>query len=172
MPLIALCGVLLLDAVQFRTGPHGIPVTGLLDEPAHLLTAGIVLAAVLGHRIGQSRQVVAVVLATSVLIDLDHVLLYAGVDGVAEGGRPFAHTPAAVVAVAGVGVLVPQAARRVALGVSAGMLLHLVRDISTGPGLPLRWPASTADVLWPYQVYATVLVGAALVAAVRLALRR
>ncbi len=69
----AAAGLLALDAaVGARSWP--IPALGLLDESAHLLTAWLVLAA-MPRRIRRG-DFVRWALASSVLIDLDHVPMH------------------------------------------------------------------------------------------------
>lgn len=138
----------------------------VLDEPAHLLTAWVLLL-VTGLL---WRRLAAWALVGAVAIDLDHVPLYWGWEDIApDGGRPFTHSLATV------GVLVAAAAvpklRAAGLGLAVGVLLHLVRDLGTGPGVPLWWPFSGESVTVPYEVYAAGLSLAALLAATA-ALRR
>jgi inner membrane protein len=158
------CGV---DAVlAARAWP--VPVTGLLDEPAHLLTAWLVLAA-LAPGTGRTPAGVAPwVLGGSVLLDVDHVPLYLWGEPVAEqGSRPVTHSLVTI------GVLLLLAAatrnrfRRAALGLAAGAALHLVRDVVSGPGIPLLWPLDPSDVRLPYGAYPAVLAVAAALAMVR-----
>jgi membrane-bound metal-dependent hydrolase YbcI (DUF457 family) len=49
---------------------------------------------------------------------------------------------------------------------AVGLLFHLVRDLATGPGVPLLWPFGH-PVLMPYSVYVVVLVVAAIAAVLR-----
>ncbi|MCU1691801.1 MAG: rane-bound metal-dependent hydrolase [Frankiales bacterium] len=153
VPAALLALVLLLDAVLART--H-LPVVllGLLDEPAHLATAGLALLAA-----GVVDRRALWVLAGSVGIDADHVPLYLGVPHVeAAGGRPLTH------ALLTLGVLLLLGVRWPVLRLlAAGVALHFLRDVATGPGLPLLWPADVA-VLLPYAPYAVVLALLAVVA--------
>jgi inner membrane protein len=164
-PLLALAGVLLLDLVQTA---HGWPllVLGLLDEPAHLLTAWLVLAAATART--TALRCTPWVLAGSVLLDLDHVPLFLGLDVAATpGGRPVTHSLSTVlVLLAAAGVV---RRWRVALaGLAAGAATQLLRDLSTGPGVPLLWPLAHGDVRLPYWSYLLVL---AVLTAVALARR-
>ena len=43
--------------------------------------------------------------------------------------------------------------RTAATGVAVGVLLHFVRDVATGPGLPLAWPLCSSSALLPYGLY-------------------
>jgi inner membrane protein len=159
LALAALAGVLLLDLVQWSR-PWPVVVVGLLDEPAHLATAWLVLAAV-GSRVRPGLQRWALV--GSVAIDLDHVPLYLGWDPIAAPvGRPVTHSLGVVAALA-VLAAVPRL-RRPALGLCLGVLLHLGRDLATGPGVPLLWPLSVTGYSVFYAVYWTALTVAALCA--------
>ena len=148
LPATLLAAVVLVDLLLARLQP-GLVVIGLLDWTGHLATAGLVLLA--GLRVPAAR--LPVVLAAAVLVDLDHVPLYAGVPGVeAAGGRPLTHGLVTVGLLLLAGRRWP-AARWAALGV----LLHLLRDLATGPGVPLLWPLDVA-VRVPWAAYAVVLV--------------
>ncbi|MCW2608359.1 MAG: rane-bound metal-dependent hydrolase [Frankiales bacterium] len=145
--------VLLLDLVVALVDPP-LWLLGLLDEPAHLATAGLVL---LAAGVVDSRALL--VLAGSVGIDADHVPLYLGVPHVeAAGGRPLTHSLLTLAVLLLLGLRWP-ALRWLA----AGVALHLLRDVATGPGLPLLWPADVV-VLLPYALYAAVLAGLTAVA--------
>lgn len=135
---------------------------GPLDWTGHLATSaiGLLLAARLGLALPRAR--VLTVLAASVAIDVDHLPLYAGLPVEGAGGRPFTHglwLPALLLVAA---ALAPRV-RAVLGAVVAGLLLHLLRDTATGPGLPWLWPAGGALVV-PYPVYVGLLAVAALVA--------
>jgi inner membrane protein len=153
--------VLLLDAVQ-QARPWPVPVVGLLDEPAHLATAWLALAA-LTPRL--PRRVWLAALVASVAVDVDHVPLYL-TDGAfsVSGGRPPTHSLFLVAALAAPALLLRA---HWLLGAAAGVLLHLVRDVATGPGVPLLWPASEVTVRVPYAPYAVVLLVLAVTAAAR-----
>ncbi len=160
--LALVAAVLLLDAVQFAR-PWPVPIAGLLDEPAHLATAWLGLAALAPRRLSRRAWVAA--LAASVLIDVDHVPLYLTDGGFAvDGGRPPTHSLllAALLAVAAL----PRRTRWL-LGAAAGVVLHLARDVATGPGIPWLWPLTDATARLPYPAYAVVLAGLAVLAAVR-----
>ena len=144
LPVVALLAVVALDAVQ-RSGPWPVPVVGLLDEPAHLLTAYLALACT-----GPARRWWGWVLAGAVLIDLDNLPLYLGAEGItgADGGRPVTHSLLTVGVLALVGLVL-----RPALGLALGVALHLCRDLATGPGVPLLWPVADGNVQVPYPAY-------------------
>lgn len=164
-PVLALLAVCALDAVlAARRWP--VPVTGLLDEPAHLLTAWLVLAALgLGHL---RAPVVRWVLAGAVLLDLDHVPLYLWGGPVAQqGSRPVAHAAATIAVLLLLAALARGRARTAALGLGAGVALHLVRDVVGAPGIPLLWPVDAGDVLLPYGGYLALLTLVTAVATLR-----
>lgn len=169
----ALVAVIVGADLISRRVPFDILVTGLLDEPAHLSTAALVLLAVAGgHRLAAAPTVTLSAMAASVLIDVDHVPLYAGVPWVADiGGRPYTHSFATVVGLLAVWLL---AGRRwpVVVGAAIGVCLHFVRDVATGPGLPLWWPLSSVDVRLPYRWYLIAVVALGLVATGRAVQRR
>ena len=150
LPVALLALVLLVDLLITRSDPP-LLLLGLLDEPAHLATSGLVLLA-----LGVRGRPALLVLAASVLIDADHVPLYLGVPGVeAAGGRPLTHS-LATLGVLGLLSLRWAPLRWVALGVA----LHLFRDAFTGPGVPLLWPLEVV-LLLPYGLYAAALTGLA-----------
>jgi inner membrane protein len=175
-PLVAaaLCaaGALLIGLVDAALAAARLPLllTAVLDWPAHLATAGLLLAALLPER---SRAVVPWALAGAVLIDLDHIPFYLwGALTTEDAGRPVTHalaTAAALVCAAAVG---PRRLRTALYGLSLGVCLHLVRDLATGPGVPLWWPVEDDEVLVPYAAYALVVGAAAAVAAGRQVRRR
>jgi inner membrane protein len=98
------------------------------------------------------------------LIDLDHVPFYLWGALLADpNGRPVTHSLATVVV-----LLALSAVRRLrvpALGLALGVLLHLARDLATGPGVPLLWPLVDRSVLLPYAGYAVALTVIAVIAA-------
>lgn len=146
-----------LDVVA-ALGDWPVPVAAALDWPAHLLTAWLVLHALPGH--GRSRRFVRWVLVGSVAIDLDHLPLYLGDPGFLVGGsRPPTHS--LVVAAALALLAWRRRWRTPAAGLSVGVVLHLLRDIATGPGAPVLWPLDDVVVRVPYLLYAAVLVVAA-----------
>ncbi|MGY1779762.1 metal-dependent hydrolase [Geodermatophilus sp. SYSU D01036] len=159
-PPLAVACILTLDLVA-SARPWPIPVIGLLDEPAHLLTAWLGLAAV-----GATR-IVPWALVAAVAIDADHVPLYLwGAFTAAPGGRPVTHSLATVLVSTVVALAVPRW-RAAAAGVAAGVLLHLARDVATGPGIPALWPFDDRSVLLPYEVHAGFIVIAALCAVIQ-----
>jgi inner membrane protein len=153
--------ILLLDRAQ-QARRWSVPVTALLDEPAHLVTAGLVLLALLPWR---ARAIARWALAASVLIDLDHVPLYLwGALTVDGHGRPVTHSLATVLALALAGLAGPRRLRTALLGLSLGVGLHLFRDVATGPGVRLWWPVETDSVLLPYAAYVVASVAVTAIA--------
>lgn len=166
LAVVLLVGVAVLDTFR-ASATLGLLVDGVTDEVAHLSTALLVLLAVAGPaRLDRHRVEVATTLLASVAIDLDHLPLYAGVPGAAEGGRPASHSVSTVVLLALAAVWLRRA-RPVLLAAAAGIGLHLLRDLSTGPGVPLLWPLSTEHVRLPYGPHLALLCLLAAVAVLR-----
>ena len=169
-PSILVVSVHVLDHFQYGHdyGYWNRLQTAVLDEPAHLATAMLALLAVMSVTMARThRAFVVSVCAGSVLIDLDHIPLYEGVPGVNIDGRPFTHSLATVILLSAGGVLLRGLAREVLLGLSLGVLLHLTRDIATGPGVPLWWPTSKHAEAVAYPTYAHCLGVTAVLATLR-----
>jgi inner membrane protein len=164
LPLAALALVAGLDAVSDAADPSSIAVLGLLDEPAHLATAWLVLTAFLPAR---ALPLFGWALVGAVAIDVDHVPLYLWhVLAAGPGSRPVTHSLLTVVVLAAAAV----ASRRLRLplsGLALGVVLHFVRDLAEGPGVPLLWPLDSSNVTVPYAVYLLVLSGVTAVAVIR-----
>jgi inner membrane protein len=162
--LAALGSIGALDAVRSARN-WSVPVLAALDWPAHLITAGLLLAT-LPRR--PDPRVAGWALAGSVAIDLDHVPLYLGLQVAAtEGSRPVTHSLATAAALL-VGAVPARGRARTALtGLGVGVLLHFVRDLGTGPGVPLLWPLRPADVRLPYAAHLGLLAAAAAIPALR-----
>jgi inner membrane protein len=165
LPLVALAGVVLLDAAG-TLGSWPIPLEGPRDWSAHLLTAAVVLAAFAPTA---SRRLWRWALAGAVVIDLDHVPLYLwGIGSATGNGRPVTHSLAMALVLALLALLATGAGKRrlrVPLcGLALGVVLHLVRDVATGPGVPLLWPLRDGSVLLPYAAYLVALAAGTLVA--------
>jgi inner membrane protein len=161
--MAALAGVLLLDVVELAAS-WPVLFQGLLDEPAHLLTAWLCLSALGAPLVPGLRERWA--LAGTVLIDLDHLPLYVGHEGWAvEGSRPPTHSLLLLLLLLLLALSIPRWGTAVAF-LAVGLLFHLVRDLATGPGVPLLWPFGH-PVLMPYSVYVAVLVVAAIAAVLR-----
>ncbi len=154
--------ILVLDAVaSSRQWP--VVLQGLLDEPAHLLTAWLLLTALMPSR---WRRLTPWALIGSMAIDIDHIPMYLWGVGTAGDGRPVTHSLAFVLVLVAVGVLVPRL-RIAASGLGVGLLLHLVRDLATGPGVPLLWPVHDSSLLVPHAGYLAALGLATVAAALR-----
>jgi inner membrane protein len=166
LPACGLALVVLVDAaLAYRHWP--VALAGLIDEPGHLITAALLLAALLPRR---AWALWPWALAGSVLLDVDHVPLYYGFPEIAAegGGRPVTHSLVIAAALLA-GAAVVRRWRVPLLGLGTGVLLHLVRDLASGPGAPLFWPWTQAWVRVPETTYLSLVLVAAVVATVRLA---
>jgi inner membrane protein len=165
--------VLVLDLVWSLTGePSSATEFGIVDEPAHLLTAALlllVLAAAVRSPPPLSFALAALV--ASVAIDLDHIPAELGWEGLTRGTpRPYTHALWTVALFVLLGVAARGALRPISLGVAFGVCAHLLRDLAFGGGVALLWPLSEQGMKLPYAVYAGVLAAATMVAL--LSLRR
>jgi inner membrane protein len=152
-PTAGLCLILLVDGAQ-RAKTWPVPVMGLLDESAHLITAALVLGSVPRAVV---RSVWPWVLIGAVAIDVDHLPLYLGAREFAvDGGRPPSHSLGVVLLLLA-GAARP-ALRKPLLGLAGGGILHIVRDMATGPGVPLLWPLLPENFLLPYPVYVALMI--------------
>ncbi|WP_138733994.1 metal-dependent hydrolase [Modestobacter excelsi] len=167
--LLPLCGLLFVVALDAALAYRHWPVAlaGLIDEPGHLVTAALLLAALLPWR---ARALAPWALAGSVLLDVDHVPLYSFWPGIAAegGGRPVTHSLiTAAVLLAGAAAV--RRWRIPLIGLSTGVLLHLVRDLASGPGAPLLFPWTEEWVRVSERSYLALVAVATVVATVRLA---
>jgi len=147
---VLLAGVALAFDAADRRIPFSILISGLVDEPAHLVMAALGLL-VLACFIEVPRRFYVAALVASVAIDLDHILLFLGLLG-NQDQRPVTHSLATVVVVAGAGV-VSRRHRALLAGAATGLVLHFGRDIAEGPpGVRMLWPiqetAWTASYWW------------------------
>ena len=167
LPIGLMVLITVLDVIN-RATPFQVFLTGLLDEPAHLATSVLILLALAGgRRLARHTTLTVTALAASLLIDIDHIPLFAGVPSVADdGGRPYSHSLTTVVVLAAAWFIT---GRRwpVLAGAAIGVCLHFTRDIATGPGLQLLWPVSSAFIRMPYAWYLTLVVVLALVCILR-----
>lgn len=159
----ALVGILGLDALLARA-PSSVLVLGLLDDTAHLLTSVVLLAAL------PMRRLLPWALLGSVAIDLDHAPLYTFASGFTVGGRPPTHSLMTVILLLAIAATLLRV-RVAATGLALGVLLHFVRDVATGPGVPLFWPVSLMTVRVEYRYYLIILL-VAMVIATAAAIRR
>jgi inner membrane protein len=161
--IAALTAVLVLDAVVGRDWP--LPVRGFFDEIGHLATAWVLLVALLPDR---CRPLVPWALLGAVVIDVDHIPLYVWDVGTATDphGRPISHSLTVVLVLLALSRL-PGRLRTPLSGLALGVVLHLVRDVVTGPGAPLFWPVTGTSALAPYSLYVGLLCLAAAWAVLR-----
>ncbi|HEX3561703.1 MAG TPA: glycosyl hydrolase [Solirubrobacterales bacterium] len=158
---------LLWSLLVGSTGSFGY---GFLDVPAHVATCAVALFAVSAlANVRLRAPFVAAALAASVAIDIDHLPGYLGWHGLAGSlPRPYSHSLALVAALlVCVWATRGGTARQVSLGLAFGVSAHLLRDLATGPGVPLIWPVSSEVIVAPYALFAGGLAAAALVVAAR-----
>jgi membrane-bound metal-dependent hydrolase YbcI (DUF457 family) len=171
--LIALIVVGVADLVT-ELLPASVPqaVEGTLDEPAHVATVVIILAA-FGWRFG--RWFVIGALVGSVAVDLDHIPSYLGVDFLTRGTpRPYTHSLATVLIVGLLALAVRGHWGEALLGAGVGLLAHFFRDMCEPgqAGVALFWPISHEGIRLPYALYAATIVALVLVALTRRSRRR
>jgi inner membrane protein len=161
LTLALVAAVLALDALwALLVGSTGPVTYGFVDEPAHLATCAVLLLAVSAIAAGRPpMRFAGAALIATVAIDVDHLPGLLGSHLITGGlPRPYSHSIALVVVLIGLGVALRRVDRRlVMLGLAFGVSAHLIRDLATGPGVPLLWPLSDSVVTMPYAVYAAVL---------------
>jgi inner membrane protein len=156
-PLSMVAAIGAIDLILQR-GVTFWATAGPLDGVAHLLTTALLLALMTRQRNPVFRTAA---LVASVLIDLDHIPIYAGWHPlIAHAPRPYTHSLTTVVVAGILACLMSRRARCILAGIAVGVLFHLVRDVATA-GVPLFWPVSTVNVQVPYALYAAVMVGSA-----------
>ena len=158
-------------ATDGLTGWHGMnfAMRGLLDEPAHLATALIILGALVRIRGALPDQRFGwTMLACSVLIDLDHVPAEFGTGALTNGTpRPYTHALWTVIAltlawatarffVIRSGRPRPATVELMLAGAAWGVTAHFVRDIATAP-MSFWWPVTDMPVEVPYWWYVVAL---------------
>ena len=168
LPFALAAGVLTVDLLwRLVVGSTGSIAYGLIDLPAHLATVLLALFAfvgVSGRRL--PLQFITAALVAGICIDVDHVPGYLGshlLTG-SSSPRPVTHGLLTVALLLLVGWRLPGRGRPILFGVAFGIGFHLVRDLVTGPGIPLVWPLSDGIVRLPYALYAVAIAGAALIA--------
>lgn len=135
----------------------GLTTNAVTDEVAHISTALLaLLAAVRPDRLVRHRTSLIAALLASVAIDVDHLPVYAGVPGLADGGRPVSHSFITAGLLLAAGLISPRA-RTACAGAAVGVALHLVRDVATGPGAPLMWPWTAHHVQVPHEAYSSLI---------------
>jgi hypothetical protein len=156
---------------DWLTGWHGMnfAMRGLLDWPAHLATALVILGALIRvRRALPDRRFGWAMLICSVLIDVDHLPAEFGSSVLTEGApRPYTHALWTVVVL----TLAWAAARYAAIrsgrprlgsaelilaGAASGIAAHFVRDIATAP-MSFWWPMTNSAVEAPYWWYVAAL---------------
>ena len=158
---IGLATVLVIDSfILTRLPPR--PLSGVVDEAAHVATAVALLGAMPGSDPGFARGL----LAASVLLDVDHVPELWGRGWLRpRGARPVPHsitTPALVLWQAS------RTRNRGAFGAAVGLAGHLLRDLATGrTGVALLWPLTRRPFSVRYRKYAAALALLAAVGASR-----
>ncbi|HLG73661.1 MAG TPA: metal-dependent hydrolase [Chloroflexota bacterium] len=163
--LLAAAYIPIADVIMRRNDDLSTLALGLLDEPAHLFTALLLLAA---FGIGYFKHYAIPVALASLLIDLDHLPGYLGSDILTRGTpRPYTHSLTTVVAVLLLAALLRSGARRTSLAVAFGLVGHLLRDLATY-SVPLFWPVTNAGFHLPYPIYLAVVAVSTFVVLVRL----
>jgi hypothetical protein len=158
-------------AADWVSGWHtmNFGMRGLLDEPAHLATTLVILGALIRVRgVLPDQRFGWAMLASSVLIDLDHLPDEFGSEILTNGTpRPYTHALWTVLALTLGWAIARVAATRagrhrpatlelVLGGAACGIAAHFVRDIASAP-LPLWWPVTDRAVEVPYWWYVAAL---------------
>lgn len=157
---------------DWLTGWHGMnfAMRGLLDEPAHLATALIILGALVQIRGSlPDPRFIATMLICSVAIDVDHLPAEFGSDALTNGTpRPYTHALWLVIVLTLAWACVrsllmrsgrsrPATVELILAGAACGVAAHFVRDIATAP-ISFWWPVTDAPVQVPYWWYVTALL--------------
>jgi hypothetical protein len=158
-------------ATDWLTGWHGMnfAMRGLLDWPAHLATALVILGAVIRVRGTIPDQRFGwTMLACSVLIDVDHLPAEFGSQVLTNGTpRPYTHALWTVIVLALAWALArfsvirsgrprPATIELILAGAATGVAAHFVRDIATAP-MSFWWPLTDMAVQVPYWWYVLAL---------------
>jgi inner membrane protein len=164
-PAVALACLATVAAADWtirRRRPRWI-VVGLLDEPAHLATAALVLV----NLRPRSPEWAAGFMAGGSLPDLDHVpLALSRIHPSVDDPRPVTHCLLAVAPMFAAARLAPAGLARDALeGAGAGALAHFARDLAVGTGVALFQPLSGRHFKVPYPLYLAALAALAATAA-------
>jgi hypothetical protein len=142
---------------------------GLLDWPAHLATALVILGAMIRLRGALPDQRFGwTMLACSVLIDVDHLPAEFGSQVLTNGTpRPYTHALWTVIVLALAWVVArffvirsgrprPATVELILAGAASGVAAHFVRDIATAP-MSFWWPVTDMAVQVPYRWYVLAL---------------
>jgi membrane-bound metal-dependent hydrolase YbcI (DUF457 family) len=178
LPPLLLVAVALDDALLMPRAPS-YAVLGMFDEPAHLATSVILLAAVTAVAARRAIRVPGAFAAGLVLagnaIDVDHVPGTLGSDVLTAGTpRPYSHSLLTLVILAAGGLIARGTRRRretgrrrggaaLAAGLAVGVSGHLLRDLATAP-VSLLWPLSDQGLTIPHPAYLGALAIAVAVA--------
>jgi inner membrane protein len=145
-----LATVAVADWTIRRRRPRWI-VVGLLDEPAHLATAALVLL----NLSPRSTEWAAGFMVGGALPDLDHVpLALSRIHPSIDDPRPVTHcllAAAPLLILAAAGRDGPM--RDAAAGAAAGTLTHFARDLAVGTGVALFQPLTGRLFKLPYSFY-------------------
>jgi membrane-bound metal-dependent hydrolase YbcI (DUF457 family) len=150
--------VLLLDLVwSLLEGSTGRLAYALVDERAHLATCTVALLSLMVlARNRLPARFVAAALVASVAIDIDHLPRYLGSHMMTgDLPRPYTHSLLLVAVLLGLGLALKRRDQSlVVLGLAFGVSAHLLRDLATGPGVPMLWPVSSEAMVIPYPLFA------------------
>lgn len=153
-------------------GWHGLGFIGrgVVDEPAHLATALVVLGAITRLRGGPPSPLFTwSMLLLSVFIDIDHIPQQLGTDALTAGtARPYTHALWLPVLLCLAWALarrraalrhrpMPTGAQQVLAGAAWGIAAHFLRDIATAQ-ISLWWPVTSFAVKVPYGWYVAALM--------------
>lgn len=159
MALLACAAVFLAaDWADQRAGGSFFP-GGVLDEPAHFLTALLLLQALPARR---RRPLAVPALIASVAIDLDHIPQYLGYDFLTAGTpRPYTHSLTTLAVLLALALAISRH-RTLFGGLALGVVLHFFRDLAEGNGgggVALLWPLSDHAYSYPHPIYLAVMAG-------------
>lgn len=158
--------IAIADLLIWRAKPP-YAVDGLLDEPAHLATGLLALAALATV---VETPLLAAVVAGSLLIDLDHLPHVFGSYILEQGvPRPYTHSLGTIVVLLVIAALLRARRRELLLVAAAALALHFLRDMAEpgGPGISLLWPLSDSAPTIAYGWYAVFMAVLAVVALAR-----
>jgi hypothetical protein len=158
-------------ATDGLTGWHGMSFTmrGMLDWPAHLATALVIMGALTRVRRALPDQRFGwAMLACSIVIDVDHLPEECGSEVLTNGTpRPYTHALWVVIVltvawatarffIVRSGRPRPATAELLLAGAAWGVAAHFVRDIATAP-MSFWWPVTEKSVEVPYWWYVVAL---------------
>lgn len=152
-----LATVAVADTIILRRRPPWI-VAGLVDHPAHLATAGLVLL----NLPPRSPDWAIGFMAGSLLPDLDHIpLAVSRVHPTLDDPRPVTHCLLVVAPLFVAARLTHGRVSEPLRGAAAGTLAHFARDLAVGTGVALFQPLLRRSLTVPYPVYAAALASLA-----------